>query len=81
MYIYHTYKYICMYGIYTHTPYRSVYLLVVHSYTIEDEVANPLAPRKYAVLNGNFVFNLHNFNLYDFFQEHNPGIKRDLPVV
>ena len=27
-----------------------------------------LAPKKYTVLNGNFVFDLHNFNLYDFFR-------------
>jgi hypothetical protein len=36
---------------------------------------NLLTPRKYAVLNGNFVFDLHNV-----FQERNPGVKRDLSV-
>jgi hypothetical protein len=35
----------------------------------------PLSPRKYTVLNGNFVFDLG-----DVFQEHIPGEKRDLPV-
>ena len=33
-------------------------------------------PRKYTVLNGNFVFDFR-----DVFQERNPGIKRDLPVT
>ena len=32
-------------------------------------------PRKYNVLIGNYVFILHNF-----FKEHVPGVKRDLPV-
>lgn len=32
-------------------------------------------PREYTVLNGNFVFHLH-----DIFQECNPGVKWDLPV-
>jgi hypothetical protein len=33
-------------------------------------------PTKYTVLNGNFVFDLD-----DIFQEHNPGIQQDLPVL
>jgi hypothetical protein len=32
--------------------------------------------RKYAILNENFVFDLH-----DIFQEHNSGVKRDLLVI
>ena len=35
---------------------------------------------KYTVLNENSVFDLRNFNLYDIFQECNPGVKWDLPV-
>jgi len=27
------------------------------------------------------VFDLHNFYLGDIFQERNPGVKRDLPVL
>jgi len=27
------------------------------------------------------VFNVYDFDLYDSFQERNPGVKRDLPVV
>ena len=37
-------------------------------------------PRKYTILNGNSVFNLHDLNLHDIFRECNPGVKRDLPV-
>ena len=59
----------------TYTLYRSIFPLQVQSYAIQDEVINPLAPRKYTVLNGNSVL-----NLCDFFQEHNLGAKRDMPV-
>jgi len=45
------------------------------SYTIYDEVVNPLTCRKYTVLNRNSVFNLH-----DVFQESNSGVKQELPV-
>jgi hypothetical protein len=37
-----------------------------------DEVINPLVPRIYIVLNGNFVFDLH-----EIFKECNPGINKD----
>jgi hypothetical protein len=43
---------------------------------VQDKVLNPLIPRKYTVLNGNFVF-----GLWDVFQEHNPDVKQDLPVL
>ena len=36
---------------------------------------HPLTPRKYTLLNGNFVF-----DLCDIFKECNPDVKRDLPV-
>jgi len=52
------YKY-CTYS--TYILYTSVCPIVVLSYTIQDEVVNPLTPSpplKYTVLNGNFVFNL-----------------------
>jgi len=42
---------------------------------MQDEVI-PLTPRKYTILNGNFVF-----DLCDVYQEHNPDIKEDLPVL
>jgi hypothetical protein len=48
---------------------------VVQSYTIWDEDGSPLTPRKYVVLNGNFVVDLR-----DVFQERNPGVKRELPA-
>ena len=38
-------------------------------------------PKKYTVLNENFVFNLCKFNLHGVFQEHNPSVKQDLPVL
>jgi len=38
------------------------------------------AVSKYIVLNGNFVFNLHDFHLRTIFQEHNLGVSRDLLV-
>ena len=42
-----------------------------------DEVFKPLSSRKYPVVSMNFV---SDFNLHDDFQEHNRGIKQDLPV-
>jgi len=36
-----------------------------------DEIINPLVPSKYIVLNGNFVFDMH-----DIFKECNPGINK-----
>ena len=59
----------------THIFYRSVYRLMVQLCTIQAEVVSPLAPKKYTVLNWNFVFDLR-----DVFQERIPGVKRDLPV-
>jgi len=37
---------------------------------------NPSNPRKYAILNGDFVFDLH-----DVFQECNPDVKQDLSLL
>jgi len=39
------------------------------------KLSSPLTPRKYTVLNGDFVFSVH-----DIFQERNTGVKQDLPV-
>jgi len=36
----------------------------------------PLNPRKYTILNGDFVFDLR-----DVFQDCNPDVKQDLPVL
>jgi hypothetical protein len=47
---------------------------------MQDEVVSPLNTSKYIVLNGNFVFDMRNFDLRDVFQECNPGIKREIPV-
>jgi hypothetical protein len=41
----------------------------MYNHSVEDEVVNLPTPRKYSVLSGNFVFDLHNI-----FQEHNPDI-------
>ena len=49
--------------------------LVVQLHTIQDKAVTPLTPSKYAVLNGNFVF-----DLCGVFQEPDFGVKRDLPV-
>jgi hypothetical protein len=43
--------------------------------TIQDEVVSPLAHKEYIILNGKFVF-----DLLDVCQEHNPGVKQELPV-
>jgi len=43
---------------------------------IQDGGVNALTLRKYNVSNENFAFNLHHV-----FQEYNPGVKQDLPVV
>jgi len=57
MYVHCTEMYIyCIYS--THTLYRSICPLVAWSYTIQDEAVDPLIPRKYNILNGNFVFDL-----------------------
>jgi hypothetical protein len=60
--------------------YKSVWQLVVWSYAIQDKVLNPQTPRKYTILNGNFVFDLGNFDLCCGI-ERSHGIKRDLPVL
>jgi len=39
------------------------------------KLSSPLTPRKYTILNWNFVFSVH-----DIFQERNTGIKQDMPV-
>jgi poly(A) polymerase Pap1 len=64
MYIY------CIYS--TYRLYRSTCQLVVQSYAIQDEIVNS---QEMHGLNWNFVFELHDFNLHDVFQECNPGIK------
>ena len=38
-------------------------------------------PRKYTVLNGNFVFDLRDFNLRDVFHESGRGVKGELYVL
>jgi len=61
------YKNVCMlyrnvYILYmcTYMLYRSICPLVVESHTTWDEGVNPLTPKKYKVLNGNFVFDLRD---------------------
>ena len=77
--------------------YRNVYILysnvkilyIQHVYTLEFRTSTSgmvthytgwgcqsLTPRKYTVLSENFALNLR-----DIFQEHYPGIKRDLLVI
>jgi hypothetical protein len=48
---------------------------VVYSYTIYAEVVNLLNPRRYTVLNGNFMFDLRPFF------RNITGVKRDPPVI
>jgi len=59
--------------IYTAELCMSTSGIVIHFIT---KAINPLTLRRYTVLNGNFVFDLRNV-----YQEHNPGIKRDFPVL
>jgi hypothetical protein len=63
---------LCIHYIYTLKVHMSTSDIVI--YYIH-EVVIPPTPRKYNVLNGNFVF-----DLCDIFQEHNAGIQRRLPV-
>jgi hypothetical protein len=59
----------CKYTVYTlDTPYTSMCILVVYLYTTKNEAVNPLTPRKYTVLNGNFVFDLPDFDLQNVFR-------------
>ena len=44
-------------------------VVMVYLYTIKNEAVNPLTPRKYAVLNGNFVFNLPDLDLQNVFRD------------
>jgi hypothetical protein len=57
-----------IYPTHLYVPYR-------YSHSQQDEVVSSLTPRKYTVLNGNFVFDMHDFDLLDIFQECDPGIK------
>jgi hypothetical protein len=52
---------------------------IFSTYAIYDEV-NPLSPRKYTVLNGNFMYYLHSSDLCDIFQEWIPDVTHELPV-
>ena len=61
--------------VYTVDVYRAVCSLVVVVHYIGWGHQSP-NPQENTVLNGNFVFDLHCV-----FQEHNPGIKRDLPLM
>jgi len=56
----------------------STSVIVIHY--INDEAVSPLNPRKYIVLNGNFVFGLHCFD-FRVLEERNCGIKRDKSVI
>jgi len=58
-----------LYNVYTVHIYSYFTVLCVnywYSHTLQDEGVSPLTPRKYTVLNGNFVFDLCNFNLCNF---------------
>ena len=57
----------CIYS--THIFRTAICLIMAQSCTIQDEVVNPLTPRKYTALNGNFLLHLCNV-----FQECNPGV-------
>jgi hypothetical protein len=59
---------------------RSVCPLVVKLYAIYEGVTSENL-RKYSVLNGNFVFDLRDFDLVTFTGTRNRGIKLDLPVL
>jgi hypothetical protein len=52
-----------MYGIYRVDIYSTGPYVpqMIYAYTILDEDVNPLTPRKYTIVNGNFVFDLHDF--------------------
>jgi hypothetical protein len=43
-----------------------------------DEVVNPLLSGNGTILNGNFVFDVHNFYSCIVYQEHDSSIKLDL---
>ena len=60
MYADYTEKY--MYCLYSRCILnRSACPLVVYPYTMYDEIDNPLTPKQYTVLNGNFMFGLRDF--------------------
>jgi hypothetical protein len=72
----------CIYSIYsTYILNRSACPLVIQSVHVKEGAVITLNPRKCRVLNRDFVFNLHHFDLWNIFQEHNPSIKQDLPVL
>jgi hypothetical protein len=56
----------------------SINVRVMHY--IYDEVVSPLNPRRYIVLDGNFVFGLHGFDLR-VSEKRNCGVKRDKSVI
>jgi len=70
------YRYVCIlciYGIYSRCLEGRMSTSGSHTLWRGHQSPNP---QKNTVLNGNFVFDSH-----DVFQERNPGIKRDLPLV
>jgi hypothetical protein len=38
-------------------------------------------PQEIGFFNGNFVFDLLDFDLRDVFQEHDAGVKREIPYI
>jgi hypothetical protein len=66
--------------------YRKVYILYIHTLQVNMSTSGMVihyigwGRQTYIVLNWNFVFDLGDFDLPDIFQEHNPGLKQELPV-
>ena len=63
-----------------HIYSTNLYVPCRYSHTLQDEDVSLLTPRKYTGLNGNFVFDVRDFDLLDVFQECEPGVKQDLPA-
>ena len=68
IHIAYIYIYIYPGGLYVHYSYRHT--------LYRTRLSNLQTPKKYSVLNGNYVLILH-----EVFEEHNPGTKLDLPVL
>jgi hypothetical protein len=68
--------------------YRNVYIMHIHTLEVRMFTSGVVIhyvewgcqspnPRKYIVLNGNFISDLRDFDLRDVFQERNPSVKRE----
>jgi len=71
-----------VYILYIQYPYTSQVLVATSGIvTMWDEVVKPLTPKKYSVLSGKFVFNMHDFSGTLLWCKTRPACKHKCPNI